>query len=417
MSDSTVRQFWYLPMDVVHHGRGALGQLTSELARAGMQKAFVITSPSVAKRTDVIDRIREQLGDTLAGVFTGVQPHVPYGCLQPGLDQLRQAGPVLLVSVGGGSAVDAARALALAVGEGIADIQELQELRARFSPPDDPVIPPTSGRALPLVAVPLTLSAAEFANCGALTSETRRVKDLLIADELTPRAVILDPEAAVQTPVELWAATGMRALDHAIETVYSPRHGPVTDALSLAAVGQLAAALRATWHDPADIAAREQGQVAAWMSYFGEMNLTLGLSHAIGHQLGAQFGIQHGVTSCIVLPQVMRYLAPVVADRLALVAAALGVDTAGMPDEAAAEAAAVAIEQLVAEFNLPSSLPEVGVGPEHFPALTDAVLSDLVVAGSPRPITAPEQVTSILTAASTGSSLAATAAVRNRSGA
>jgi alcohol dehydrogenase len=256
MSDSTVRQFWYLPMDVVHHGRGALGQLTSELARAGMQKAFVITSPSVAKRTDVVDRIREQLGDTLAGVFTGVQPHVPYGCLQPGLDQLRQAGPVLLVSVGGGSAVDAARALALAVGEGIADIQELQELRARFSPPDDPVIPPTSGRALPLVAVPLTLSAAEFANCGALTSETRRVKDLLIADELTPRAVILDPEAAVQTPVELWAATGMRALDHAIETVYSPRHGPVTDALSLAAVGQLAAALRATWHDPADIAAR-----------------------------------------------------------------------------------------------------------------------------------------------------------------
>jgi alcohol dehydrogenase len=405
MSDSTVQHFWYLPMDVVHHGRGALGQLTGELARAGMQKAFVITSPSVAKHTDVVDRIREQLGDTLAGVFTGVQPHVPYGCLQPGLDLLRQAGPVLLVSVGGGSAVDAARALTLAVGENIADARELQELRARFSPPDDPVIPPTSGRALPHVAVPLTLSAAEFANAGAVTSETRRVKDLLIADELTPRAVILDPEAAVQTPVELWAATGMRALDHAIETVYSPRHGPVTDALSLAAIGQLAAALRATWHDPADIAAREQGQVAAWMSYFGEMNLTLGLSHAIGHQLGAQFGIQHGVTSCIVLPQVMRYLAPAVADRLALVAAALGVDTAGMAAEAAAEAAAVAVEQLVAEFGLPSRLPEVGVRPEHFPALTDAVLSDLVVTGSPRPITTPEQVTSILTAASSGSPL------------
>jgi alcohol dehydrogenase class IV len=86
-----------------------------------------------------------------------------------------------------------------------------------------------------------------------------------------------------------------------------------------------------------------------------------------------------------------------------------------MPDDAAAEAAAVAIEQLVAEFNLPSSLPEVGVGPEHFSALTDAVLSDLVVAGSPRPITTPEQVTSILTAASSGSPLAATAAARNRS--
>jgi alcohol dehydrogenase len=398
MSNNTVQQFWYLPMDVVHHGKGALGKLSDELARTGMQKAFVVTSASVAERTDVVDRIREQLGDALAGVFAGVRPHVPYGCLQPGLDLLRQAGPVLLISVGGGSTVDAARALALAVGEGITDVRDLEAFRAQFTPPADPVIPPTSGRALPLVAVPTTLSAAEFANCGAVTSEARHAKDLLIADELTPRAVILDPEAAAQTPVELWVATGMRALDHAIETVYSPRRGPVTDALSLAAIERLAPALRAAWRDPADIAAREQGQVAAWMSYFGEMNLTLGLSHAIGHQLGAQFGIQHGVTSCIVLPQVMRYLAPAVADRLALVAGALGVDTAGLSAEAAAEAAAVAVEQLVAEFGLPSRLPDVGVGVEDFPALADAVLGDLVVAGSPRPITTPSQVTEILAA-------------------
>jgi alcohol dehydrogenase class IV len=399
MSDQAMQQFRYLPMDTVYYGRGALTQLNHELARSGMRQAFVITSPSVAKHTDVVERIREQFGDALAGMFTSVQPHVPYSCLQPGLDLLRQAGPVMLISVGGGSAIDAARALALAVGEGISDVQQLERLRARFSPPGDPVIPPTSGRALPHVAVPLTLSAAEFANAGALTSETRRVKDLLIASELTPRAVILDPEAAVQTPVELWAATGMRALDHAIETVYSPRHGPVTDALSLAAIERLPAALRAAWRNPADIAAREEGQIAAWMSYFGEMNLTLGLSHAIGHQLGAQFRIQHGITSCIILPQVMRYLAPMVADRLTLVAAALGVDTAGLSPSAAAEAAAVAVEQLVAEFGLPSRLEDIGIGAEHLPALADAVLSDLVVAGSPAPIRTPGQVADILAAA------------------
>lgn len=399
MGDNTMQQFRYLPMDSVYYGRGALTQLNDELASSGMRQAFVITSPSVAKHSDVVERIRGQLGDALAGAFTGVEPHVPYNCLQPGLDLLRQVGPAMLISVGGGSAIDAARALALAVGEGISDVRQLETLRARFSPPGDPVIPPTSGRALPHVAVPLTLAAAEFANAGALTSETRRAKDLLIANELTPRAVILDPEAAVHTPVELWVATGMRALDHAIETVYSPRHGPVTDALSLAAIKQMPAALRAAWQDPADIAAREEGQIAAWMSYFGEMNLTLGLSHAIGHQLGAQFRIQHGVTSCVVLPQVMRYLTPAVADRLALVAAALGVDTAGLSPAAAAEAAAVALEQLVAEFGLPSRLEDVGVGPEQFPALADAVLTDLVVAGSPTPITTPGQVTDILAAA------------------
>lgn len=395
-----MQQFRYLPMDAVYYGRGALTQLQDELARWGTGQAFVITSPSVAKHTNVIERIREQLGDAFAGAFTGVQPHVPYSCLQPGLDLLRQAEPALLVSVGGGSAIDAARALALAVGEGISDVQELERLRAQFSPPGDPLIPVTSGRALPHVAVPLTLSAAEFANAGALTSETRGVKDLLIADELTPRAVILDPEAAVQTPVELWVATGVRALDHAIETVYSPRHGPVTDALSLAAIERLPAALRAAWRNPADVAARQEGQIAAWMSYFGEMNLTLGLSHAIGHQLGAQFRIQHGITSCVILPQVMRYLAPVVADRIALVAAALGVNSAGLSPSAAAESAAVAVERLVAEFGLPRRLEDVGVGAEHFPALADAVLSDLVISGSPAPITTPGQVAGILAAAS-----------------
>lgn len=395
-----MQQFRYLPMDAVYYGRGALTRLHDELARSGMGQAFVITSPSVAKHSNVIERIREQLGEALAGPFTGVEPHVPYSCLQPGLDLLRQAGPALLVSVGGGSAIDAARALALAVGEGISDVQELERLRAQFSPPGDPLIPVTSGRALPHVAVPLTLSAAEFANAGALTSETRGVKDLLIANELTPRAVILDPEAAVQTPVGLWVATGIRALDHAIETVYSPRHGPVTDALSLAAIERLPTALRAAWRNPADVAAREEGQIAAWMSYFGEMNLTLGLSHAIGHQLGAQFRIQHGITSCIILPQVMRYLAPVVADRIALVAAALGVNTAELSPSAAAESAAVAVEQLVAEFSLPRRLEDVGIGAGHFPALADAVLSDLVISGSPTPITTPGQVASILAAAS-----------------
>jgi alcohol dehydrogenase len=242
----------------------------------------------------------------------------------------------------------------------------------------------------------LTLSAAEFANAGAVTSEERHAKDLLIADELTPRAVILDPEAAVQTPLSIWVATGIRALDHAIETVYSPRRGPVTDALSLDAIHRIAAALRGAQRDPDDVTAREQGQIAAWMSYFGEMNLTLGLSHAIGHQLGAQFGMQHGITSCIVLPQVMRYLAPAVADRLALVATALGVDTSGMPTERAAAAAALAVEELVAALGLPGRLRDVGVGAEHFPALADAVLHDLVVAGSPRPITAAAQITEVL---------------------
>ena len=260
-------------------------------------------------------------------------------------------------------------------------------------------LPATHGRSLPHLTVPTTLAAAEFANAGAVTSPGRRVKDLLIANELTPRVVIHDPLVGATTPVDLWVSTGMRSLDHAIETVYSPRHQPVTDVLSLEAINRLASALPAARRDPADVGARAAGYMGAWLSYFGEMNLSLGLSHAIGHQLGPKGGVPHGVTSCIILPQVMRFLAPATAARQRLIADALGVDTTAMSDAAAAEAAARAVEALVAELGQPARLSQVGVGSELFDEIAEGVLQDLVVAGSPIPIGSAAQILSILEAA------------------
>ena len=191
----------------------------------------------------------------------------------------------------------------------------------------------------------------------------------------------------------------MRSLDHAIETVYSPRHQPVTDVLSLEAIRRLAWALPAARREPTDVPARAAGYMGAWLSYFGEMNLSLGLSHAIGHQLGPKGGVPHGVTSCIILPQVMRFLAPVTADRQRLIAEAMGVDTTALDDAASAEAAAHAVEALVAEIGQPSRLSQVGVGPDQFEEIAEGVLQDLVVAGSPIAIESTAQVISILEAA------------------
>lgn len=390
-----ISSFRYLPMDVVHLGRGAVVQLEAERARLNASRVIVVTSPSVKARTDAIDRVAQVLGGNLCGIFSGVRPHVPYECLQPGLDMAWSSGADLLVSVGGGSAVDAARALALCIGEGIRDVHELEAFRARFVPPSTTTLPATSGRALPHIAVPLTLSAAEFANAGAVTSVERKVKDLLIADELTPRAVILDPELSVQTPIALWCSTGMRALDHAIETVYSPNGSPVTETLSLEAIRQLSRSLRDANAAFDDVAARARGHAGAWMSYFGEMNLTLGLSHAIGHQLGARFGMQHGLTSCVILPQVIRFVGPVVEPQLEMVATALGVPVPMIKALGAAEAAANAVETLAADLGLPLRLRQLGVTPDSFSSLAEAVLDDLVVAGSPRPVSA-EQVIAIL---------------------
>ncbi|MFH5822881.1 iron-containing alcohol dehydrogenase [Georgenia sp. AZ-5] len=383
---SATRQFWYLPMDVVHYGAGAVEALGAELDRLDARRAMVVTSPTVRAHPRLGDRVQDLLGNRLVAVFDGVRPHVPYGCLQPGLETIHDRTPDVLVSLGSGSVVDAARALALAAGEGLRSAVDLARWRATFVPPATTDIPTTSGRALPIVAIPTTLSAAEFANAGAVTDEDRQTKDLLIADELTPRSVLLDPELGVTTPVDLWASTGMRALDHAIETVYSPRRGPITDALALDAVRRLSASLRAAQRDPSDVDARCEGQLGAWESYFGEMNLTLGLSHAIGHQIGARYRVQHGWTTCAVLPSVMRWLTPATAERQALIASAFGVDTAAMTDEEAAEAAATEVERLVGDLRLPASLGELGVRQEELGALADAVMQDLVVAGSPRPV-------------------------------
>ncbi len=293
LRDPESGEFWYLPMDVVRFGGGSLERLPTECERVGGTRVFVITVPELSAGS-VMARIRGLLGDRLVGVFDGVQAHVPYPMVIEAVDAVRAADADLLVSLGGGSAIDTSRAVALAIGEGANTIEALEAFRARYDPGAGTMLPATRGRSLPHVAIPTTLAAAEFANAGAVTSLTRRVKDLLIANELTPRVVIHDPEVGVTTPADLWVSTGMRSLDHAIETVYSPRHQPVTDVLSLEAIRRLAAALPAARRDPADVGARAAGYMGAWLSYFGEMNLSLGLSHAIGHQLGPKGGYRTG---------------------------------------------------------------------------------------------------------------------------
>lgn len=398
MSQPESGEFWYLPMEVVRFGDRSLERLAAECDRVGGTRVFLITVPELSDGPTV-SRIETSLAGRLVGTFDGVKAHVPYPSVMEAVAETRRAGADLLVSLGGGSAIDTARAVALAVGEGAETIEALEAFRARYDPSAGTTLPRTSGRALPHIAVPTTLAAAEFANAGAVTSLTRRVKDLLIADELTPRVVIHDATVGVTTPTELWVSTGMRSLDHAIETVYSPRHQPVTDVLSLEAIRRLATALPAARRDPADRSVRAAGYMGAWLSYFGEMNLSLGLSHAIGHQLGPKGGVPHGVTSCIILPQVMRFLAPATAARQRLIAEAFGVDTTAMSDREAAEEAATAVEQLVADLGQPARLSEVGVGRDQFDEIADGVLHDLVVAGSPVPIESPSQVVSILEAA------------------
>jgi maleylacetate reductase len=235
---------------------------------------------------------------------------------------------------------------------------------------------------IPLISVPTTLSAAEYDGIFGMTHAG--TKDLYNDIRLAPRSVFLDPAATRETPVELWRASGIRALDHAVEIYLSKSPTPVTDAASLHAIRLLFAHLGRD-----DDASRLACLQAAWLSMMGVDNVTLGLSHGIGHQIGARCGVPHGVTSCVMLPTVMARMADVMPERLAELARAM------RPE--GGDAAELA-RDFIAGLGLPTRLSEVGVGEADYDLIADDAMRDFVVAFAPVDVSHAE-IRSLLTRA------------------
>jgi alcohol dehydrogenase len=171
---------------------------------------------------------------------------------------------------------------------------------------------------------------------------------------------ILDAELTRDTPDWLWSSSGVRALDHAVETIYASDHGPVTDATSLEAIRLLFEFLpRSSGKE--SIAERQQCQLAAWLSFFGVANITLGLSHLLGRQIGPRYNVPHGYTSAVLLPRVMEALLPETIRRQALIAWAAGAAPRNDPAEDAAAAAHRAVYELVDRLGLPHRLRDLNV--------------------------------------------------------
>ena len=348
-----------LPLDKVLYGAGSRARLASEVDRLGCLRALIITGRTLASETPVIRELEAALGARHAGTYAGIRQHAPESGILAALQQARDDRADLLIAVGGGSPIDAAKAVAhrLALE---------REARPAAYPP--------------ILALPTTLSAAEFSHVAGYTDEASRSKTGFADPYVTPRVVVLDPEVTVPTPMGLWLASGIRSLDHAVETLYSPGYHPVNDTLALKAIQDLFEFLPRSQSGPGDLDARLRCQLAAWMSYFSPASVAAhaGLSHTIGKRIGATYDVPHGVTSCILLPQVMDYQARsgAAAERLAPMARLLGLATAGTPDREAALAAAGAVSGLVQRLGLPARLREVGVPQEAFASIARATTGD-----------------------------------------
>jgi maleylacetate reductase len=239
--------------------------------------------------------------------------------------------------------------------------------------------------------VPTTLSAGEYTASAGCTDTVRHVKESFGHPLAVPLAVILDPGISRHTPEWLFLSTGIRAVDHAVEDICSVDAQPFSEGASCQALRLLGRGLPAVKADPADLDARLDCQLGAWMSMIGsQTGVSKGASHGIGHVLGGTAGVPHGYTSCIMLPHVLRFNHSVNAERQTLVSAALG-----HPDEPAAEIVAA----LISGLGLPSRLRDVDVREDQLDTIAANAMHDRWVHTNPRKIDGPAVVRSLLDAA------------------
>jgi alcohol dehydrogenase class IV len=366
--------------------------LCGTLDRLEAKNAMIVCGPSILWGSDVIKRVQEALGARSVGLFAGVAPHAPVSTLEEAMTVAREVQPEALVSVGGGSTHDTAKGIATLLAEG----GDIHDYEIHFEPPDKVSIPSLTRLKIPILTVPTTMGGAELSR-GAGFTDQRLGRKIVVADPGTiPRSILIDGKALATTPTFILVSTAMGQFRIAVETVYSRRHNPIGDALALHAITRLVRYLpRCAAKDIHDLL---QIKTAACMASLANIG-GLGLNTATAHHVGGLYNVPHGAANAILLPHTMRFNLEASTERQALIAEAMGINTAGMSPDTAGLAAADAVAQLCQQLGLPARLRDVDVPQEGLAAIAAATLHDRALATNPTPITEVGPILSVLQAA------------------
>jgi maleylacetate reductase len=320
--------FGYANPRAIHWGPGALTQLAPELKRLQMNRVALFTNRSLLTEGKLIEKVRGALDEAEAPATAIISQHAPQAEIDATLEQATEAGVDGVLSFGGGSAIDAAKMVAVK----LADRRGL------------------AYRGLPHIAIPTTLSVAELAGGAGFTNEAgdkAGMRDVrLLLD-----TVIYDADLTIATPMALWLSTGIRALDHGVEGFLAEGEHPFSDTMALEGIKRLFASLPRAMAAPADVDVRTENQLAAWFTFTLPGQSAGGLSHVLGKQIGARHGIPHGVTSCLLLPHVLRFLAERMPDKVAKLGEATGSGDA--PGD---------VQRLIVSLGLPQHISDYGIG-------------------------------------------------------
>ena len=364
---------------ISYHGAGAIAEIPGELTRRGYKKVFVCTDPDLVKfgvSTKVTDLLDE--AGIAYSVYSDIKPNPTIQNVIDGVEAFKAAEADSIVTIGGGSAMDTAKAIGVIItNPEFADVRSLEG------------VAPTKNHAVFTIAVPTTAGTAAEVTINYVITDVEKVRKFVCVDTNdAPEVAVVDPEMMATMPAGLTASTGMDALTHAIEGYTTQGAWEMSDMFHLKAIELISKNLRdavAEAKSGVPGSGREGMALAQYIAGMGFSNVGLGVDHSMAHTLSAHFDTPHGVACAMLLPIAMEFNKPVVTERLAKVAEAMGVDTTGMSTDEAANAAIAAVKQLSVDVNIPTVCE--AITEEELDTLTKDAMADACFPGNPREAT------------------------------
>ena len=364
---------------ISYHGAGAIQEIPGELTRRGYKKVFVCTDPDLvkfgvaAKVTDLLDE-----AGIAYSVYSDIKPNPTIQNVTDGVEAFKAAEADSIVTIGGGSAMDTAKAIGVIIANPeFADVRSLEG------------VAPTKNHAVFTIAVPTTAGTAAEVTINYVITDVEKVRKFVCVDTNdAPEVAVVDPEMMATMPAGLTASTGMDALTHAIEGYTTKGAWEMSDMFHLKAIELISKNLRdavAEAKSGVPGSGREGMALAQYIAGMGFSNVGLGVDHSMAHTLSAHFDTPHGVACAMLLPIAMEFNKPVVTERLAQVAVAMGVDTTGMSTDEAADAAIAAVKQLSVDVQIPTVCE--AITEDELDTLTKDAMADACFPGNPREAT------------------------------
>lgn len=353
---------------------GSLAQLAEAVERLGWQRLILCTNHSMQAHGHV-DSLKSALGARLVGVFERVQPHVQDVQVDEALALAIGNQADAVIGMGGGSPIGMAKAVAYA-------------LEAAF--PGRP--------ATPAIAIPTTYAGSEMTAVYGIThSRENPPRKVTVGDpKIAPKLVIYDPELTLDLPPEMTASTGINALAHCIEALYSVARNPVSTAAAIDGVRHIHNALYCCYEDGNNLEARTEMLTGAHLAGLSLASVKMGLHHGLCHVLGGTANVPHGIANSIILPHAIRFNADATAAELLPAAEAMGISLNGTSPKVALEALAQKVFDLVGKMNLPHRLRDAGVKESDLPHLAQLGFQNRTVQNNPKPIAEPAQIETLL---------------------